>query len=184
MRSFLNHLTTASILVAIAAGCQTPNDKPTDSMAASVKDAKAEFLKKDDSLKKLFDSASGYVLFPAVAKGALGVGAARGSGQLFQKGSDAPQGEAVMTQVTVGFQAGGQSYAELIFFEDQTSLDNFKKGNFEFSAQVSAVAVTAGAGANAKYEKGVMVLTMAHGGLMYEASVGGQKFDYQPYKLQ
>ena len=90
-------------------------------------------------------------------------------------------GEAKLRQVSIGFQAGGQVYIELICFEDQTSLDNFKKGNFEFSAQVSAVAVTAGVSKNAKYEKGIMVLTLAKGGLMYEASVGGQKFKYKAY---
>ena len=152
-----------------------------DDLTAETKEAKAELLKKDDSLKAVFDKASGYVIFPSVAKGALGVGAARGKGELFEKGSEKPSGEATLTQVTIGFQAGGQAYTEAILFEDKTSLDNFKKENFEFSAQVTAVAVKAGVGANAKYEKGVMVLTMAKGGLMYEASVGGQKFKYKPY---
>ena len=73
---------------------------------------------------------------------------------------------------------GGQSYSELILFEDDAGLDRFIRGNFEFSAQVSAVAATAGASADANYSGGVMVLTVAGGGLMYEASVGGQKFDY------
>src|SRR5262249_36587384 len=86
-----------------------------------------------------------------------------------------PVGQVKLAQVTIGFQAGGQAYSELILFEDKTSLDNFKKGNFELSAQASAVAITAGASANAKYEKGVMVLTMAKGGLMYEATVGRQQ---------
>jgi lipid-binding SYLF domain-containing protein len=152
-----------------------------ESLSSKVQKEKAEFLNKDGSLKALFDKSSGYVIFPSVAKGALGIGAAKGKGELFEKGKDKASGEAKLTQVTIGFQAGGQAYSELIFFEDQTSLDNFKKGNFEFSAQASAVAVTAGAGANAKYEKGVMILTMAKGGLMYEASVGGQKFKYNAY---
>jgi hypothetical protein len=78
-------------------------------------------------------------------------------------------------------QLGGQVYSEVIFFEDQASLDGFKKGNMEFSAQVSAVAAKADASKNAKYEKGVMVFTVAKGGLMYEASVGGQKFKYEAY---
>jgi lipid-binding SYLF domain-containing protein len=182
MKPIANCLMTAAIVAAVAMGCQTPNEKADPAVTTDVKAAKAEFIKSDDGIAKLFDSASGYVLFPAVAKGALGVGAARGTGQLYQKGSDQPQGEAILRQVTVGLQAGGQSYAELIFFEDQASLDSFTKGNFEFSAQASAVAVTAGAAASAKYEKGVMILTMANGGLMYEASVGGQKFEYHPYK--
>jgi len=150
-------------------------------LSEQTKWAKADFIKKDETLKALFESASRYALFPKVAKGGLGVGAARGTGQVFEKGRDKPTGEAILSQVSVGFQAGGQVYAELIFFEDKTSLDNFRKGNFEFSAQVSAVAVTAGIGKNVKYEKGVMVLTLAEGGLMYEASVGGQKFKYNEY---
>jgi lipid-binding SYLF domain-containing protein len=158
------------------------SEKPNDELTGKVKEAKAEFVKQDKSVEPLFGSAAGYVIFPSVAKGALGVGAATGVGQLYQKGGDNPLGEAKVTQVTVGFQAGGQAYSELILFEDAASLDNFKKGNFEFSAQASAVAVTAGAAANAKYEKGIMILTMAKGGLMYEASVGGQKFKYQAYK--
>ncbi len=165
----------AMIMAGMAIGARA------ESLTTKVNKAKDEFIKSDSSLKKLFDSASGYVIFPSVAKGGLGVGAAKGTGELFEKGKDKPSGEAKLTQVTIGFQAGGQAYAELIFFEDQTSLDNFKKGNFEFSAQASAVAVTAGAGANAKYEKGIMILTMAKGGLMYEASVGGQKFKYKAY---
>lgn len=149
-------------------------------LTADVNEAKAALLEKDEGLKDVFDKASGYVIFPSVAKGGLGVGAARGTGQLLEKGK--LMGQATLTQVSIGFQAGGQAYVEVIFFEDQTSLDNFKKGNFEFSAQVSAVAVTAGVSKNAKYEKGVMVMTLAKGGLMYEASGGGgQKFKYKAY---
>jgi lipid-binding SYLF domain-containing protein len=178
MKSTSHYLITA-VTALMAAGLATC--AWAESLTTKANAAKAEFIQKDDSLKKLFDSASGYVIFPSVAKGALGIGAAKGKGELFEKGKDKPSGEAKLTQVTIGFQAGGQAYAELILFEDQASLDNFKKGNFEFSAQASAVAVTAGAAANAKYEKGVMILTMAKGGLMYEASVGGQKFKYKAY---
>jgi lipid-binding SYLF domain-containing protein len=152
-----------------------------EDLTAEAKQAKAEFLTKDESLKATLGKASGYAIFPSVAKGALGIGAAKGTGQVYENGNDKPVGQVKLSQVTIGFQAGGQAYAELILFEDKTSLDNFKKGNFEFSAQASAVAVTAGASANAKYENGVMILTMAKGGLMYEASVGGQKFKYKPY---
>jgi lipid-binding SYLF domain-containing protein len=148
-------------------------------LTADVSKAKAALIEKDEGLKDVFAKARGYVVFPSVGKGGLGIGGARGTGQLVE--NDKAMGEAKMTQVSIGLQAGGQAYIEVIFFEDQTSLDNFKKGNFEFSAQVSAVAVTAGVSKNAKYEKGIMVLTLAKGGLMYEASVGGQKFKYEPY---
>jgi lipid-binding SYLF domain-containing protein len=178
MKKYTSLFMAGLMMASLSAGfCADDKAELTKDAAA----AKAEFIKADDGLKAIFEKAIGYVIFPSVAKGALGVGAARGTGQLYEKAKDKPSGEATMTQVTIGLQAGGQAYSELIFFEDQTSLDNFKKGNFEFSAQVSAVAVKAGAGANAKYEKGVMVFTQAKGGLMYEASVGGQKFKYTAY---
>jgi lipid-binding SYLF domain-containing protein len=148
-------------------------------LTTEVTEAKAALIKQDDGLKAIFDKAVGYVIFPSVAKGGLGVGAARGTGQLLEK--DKVMGETKLTQVSIGLQAGGQAYVEAILFEDQTSLDNFKKGNFEFSAQVSAVAVKSGVSKTAKYEKGIMVLTLPKGGLMYEASVGGQKFKYEAY---
>ena len=165
-------------LVAGFVGVAAAADKKAE-LTAEVGEAKAALLKKDEGLKNVFEKAQGYVIFPSVGKGGLGIGAAMGTGQLLEKGK--VMGEAKLSQVSIGFQAGGQAYVEVIFFEDQTSLDNFKKGNFEFSAQVSAVAVTAGVSQNAKYEKGIMVLTMAKGGLMYEASVGGQKFKYEAY---
>jgi len=172
---------TTACLVILAGALATSSAFAADELAEKTQASKAEFIQKDESLKPLLEKAAGYVIFPKVAKGGLGVGAARGTGQLFEKGKAKPHGEAVLTQVSVGLQAGGQVYAELVLFEDQASLDGFRKGNFEFSAQVSAVAVTAGVGKNAKYEKGVMVLTLAEGGLMYEASVGGQKFKYKAY---
>jgi len=180
MKTIPIYFTTALLVAGFAANVLA--DDKTDEKAeltTSVNEAKAAFLKQDADLKAIFGKASGYVIFPSVAKGGLGVGAATGTGQLFEK--DKLLGWARLTQVSIGFQAGGQVYSELIFFEDQTSLDNFKKSNMEFSAQVSAVAATAGASKNAKYEKGVMVFTLAKGGLMYEASVGGQKFKYEPY---
>lgn len=167
------------MLVVAFVGEALAADKKKDELTAEVNEAKATLLKADEGLKDIMEKAKGYVIFPSVAKGGLGVGAAAGTGQLLEKGKVV--GEVKLSQVSIGFQAGGQAYIELICFEDQTSLDNFKKGNFEFSAQVSAVAVKAGASANAKYEKGIMVLTLAKGGLMYEASVGGQKFKYKAY---
>jgi lipid-binding SYLF domain-containing protein len=167
-----------TVLVVAFAGQTVSADEKAD-LTAEVIEANATLVKADAGLKDIMEKAKGYVIFPSVAKGGLGVGAAAGTGQLLEKGK--VMGEAKLRQVSIGFQAGGQAYIELICFEDQASLDNFKKGNFEFSAQVSAVAVTAGVSKNAKYEKGIMVLTLAKGGLMYEASVGGQKFKYTAY---
>lgn len=136
------------------------------------------FKKTDPDLKKFFDEAVGYAVFPTVGKGGIGVGGARGTGLVFEKGKLI--GEATLTQVTVGFQLGGQAYSELIFFETTEALEAFKAGRFAMSAQVSAVAAAAGASKNAKYRLGVAVFTLAKTGLMYEASVGGQKFKFKP----
>ena len=141
---------------------------------------KKDFLDKDSSMKAFFGEAYGFVIFPSIGKGAIGVGGAHGKGIMFK--NDIPHGEAKMTQVTIGFQWGGQAYSEVIFFEDKESFDRFTKSKFEFAAQVSAVAATAGASADVAYEDGVAVFTMVKGGLMYEASVGGQKFKYKPFE--
>ena len=144
----------------------------------NAKHAVARFRSADPGLEPFFAKAHGFVVFPNVAKGALGVGGARGKGMLFEQG--APIGEAILTQFTIGFQAGGQAYSELIFFQNKETLDDFTEGRFEFSAQASAVAIRAGASADAAFDSGVAVFTMAKAGLMYEASVGGQKFSYEP----
>ena len=139
--------------------------------------AKSEFIKTDKLMKSLFDSAAGYVIFPNVGKGGIGVGGASGNGAVYE--DNKVVGYAKLSQVTVGFQAGGQAYREVIFFESKEALQKFKESKFEFSAQASAVAVKTGASANAKYTNGVMVYTMQKGGLMYEASIGGQKFKFE-----
>nr|WP_315202425.1 YSC84-related protein [uncultured Flavobacterium sp.] len=127
-------------------------------------------------MKSIFDNAYGYVIFPNVGKGGIGVGAAAGNGAVYEKNKLI--GMAKLSQLSIGFQAGGQAYREVIFFESKSAMDRFKESKFEFAAQVSAVAAKAGASGNAKYTDGVMVFTMQKGGLMYEASVGGQKFKY------
>ena len=143
------------------------------------KNAKASFIKTDSLMHSLFESSVGYVIFPNVGKGAIGVGGAAGNGILYEGGKAV--GRASMKQVNVGFQFGGKAYREVIFFENQAALDRFKQNKFEFDAQASAVAATVGAAANVKYRNGVMVFTQEKGGLMYEASVGGQKFDYSAF---
>jgi lipid-binding SYLF domain-containing protein len=113
-----------------------------------------------------------------VGKAAVGVGGAHGNGVLFEKGT--PTHTVSMTQVTVGLALGGQSFSEVIVFENEKTLLDFKKGNFEMSANVSAVALSAGASKSAKYTNGIMVITATKSGLMFEASVGGQKFTLKP----
>ena len=153
------------------------SDSKNNKVIADSKTAKAEFIAADGLMKSLFENAYGYVIFPNVGKGGIGVGGAAGNGVVYERNNMI--GMAKMSQVSVGFQAGGQAYREVIFFESKKDLDRFKGSQLEFSAEVSAVAVTAGASAKAKYTKGIMVFTMQKGGLMYEASVGGQKFKFK-----
>lgn len=138
----------------------------------------ANFKNSDPNLKEFFKQAYGYAVFPTVGKGGMVIGGAFGKGEVFKKGKLV--GQTSLSQVTVGFQFGGQAYSEIIFFKDSKALSSFTSGNFEFGAQVSAVAVTAGASADADYNDGVAIFTLTKGGLMYEASVGGQKFTFTP----
>lgn len=162
----------------ISVSAFSQNAKQKDLIEDS-KNAEAQFVKGDSLMQSLFTNSYGYVIFPNVGKGAIGIGGAAGNGILFEKGS--PVGSAKMKQVSIGFQFGGQAYREVIFFENAEALDRFKQNKFEFSAQASAVAVTKGASTNVKYRDGVMVFTQEKGGLMYEASIGGQKFDYSSF---
>ena len=146
---------------------------------AEAQDTVAVFKKADPGVEGFLKSASGYVVFPTVTKGAFVVGGAGGSGVLFENGR--PAGKTSLGQATIGFQAGGQAYSEIIFFENAATLSDFKRGNFGLAAQVSAVALSAGAAATAKYQSGVAVFTATKTGLMVEASVGGQWFHYEPF---
>ena len=142
-------------------------------------ETKQEFIKTDGLVKNLFESAHGYVIFPSIGKGAIGVGGATGNGIAYEKGK--PIGKVNLTQLTVGMQAGGKVYREVIFFENAESMQRLKDGKLEFTGQVSAVALKAGRSANFKYADGVLVFTSEKGGLMYEASLGGQKFSFNPF---
>jgi lipid-binding SYLF domain-containing protein len=153
---------------------QSPQKK--EKIIADAADAKEAFIEKDGLLKNLFESAYAYVIFPNVGKGGMGIGAAAGNGVVYEQGKLI--GMAKLKQLTVGLQLGGQAYSEVIFFETEDELNRFKENRFEFSAQASAVAATEGASANVKYKDGVMIFTQQKGGLMYEASIGGQKFKF------
>ena len=138
--------------------------------------AKIEFIEKDALMKGLFDKAYGYVIFPNVGKGGFGIGGAAGNGTVYEHNKLI--GMAKLTQLSIGFQAGGQAYREVIFFESKREMERFKDSRFEFSAQVSAIAVKSGVSADIEYSAGILVFTMQKGGLMYEASIGGQKFKF------
>jgi len=145
-----------------------------------------------------FHHSYAYAIFPTVGEGAFIVGGAGGKGRVYVHGRDV--GEATLAQVSVGFQAGGKAFSEIIFFEDKPALDEFESGNFEFHADASVTAITASADASAgtngaqagasggekdartvgHYYKGMAVFTIAKGGLMYQAAVAGQKFSFKP----
>lgn len=164
----------ATLLLPLATLLADDSEKLHD----DVKEAIELFENADSGIKKFFEESYGYAVFPKVGKGGFVVGGAYGKGEVYENG--ARVGRASLSQATVGLQLGGQAYIELIFFEDKRSLDNFKTSKFALSAQASAVAAAEGAAATAKYELGVAVFTLARGGLMFEASVGGQKFNYTP----
>ncbi len=151
--------------------------------AQSTKDVQApitKFEKGDPGMQAWFREAYGYAVFPSVGKGAIGVGGAHGNGLVYER--KVLIGKTSLTQVTVGFQLGGQAYSEVIFFKDKTALDDFTRGNFELAAEASAVALKAGASKDLGYNKGVAIVTATKGGLMYEAAVGGQKFSFEKIK--
>lgn len=137
------------------------------------------FRQADPTLSRFFDEAVGYAVFPSVGKGAFGIGGAYGRGVLFEHGQ--ATGLASLTQLTVGAQLGGQAYSEIVFFNSEEAVASFRKGQLAMAAQVSAVVAASGASANARYAQGVAVFTLPKGGLMAEASVGGQKFGFRPF---
>lgn len=157
-----------------------------------------DIYKKSEAVQPFFKSAYGYAVFPTIGKGGLGIGGAFGKGQVYQGGKVA--GEASLVKLSIGWQAGGQAFSQMIFFQDKRAYGEFTSGEFEFDASASAVAITAGVqakagtegttagasagpatGAQAKagYHKGMAVFVHTKGGLMYEAAIGGQKFSFK-----
>ncbi len=135
--------------------------------------------KKIRRLKPYFRDAKGYAVFPNIGKIGFGFGGARGGGEVFENGKVI--GSSTVTQLTFGYQLGAQAFSQIIFFQKKRDLERFINGNFEFGASVSAALITEGANASADFKNGVAVMTFSKGGLMYEASVGGQKFTFESY---
>jgi len=178
MRKALLSIITFALLTSSASLWAFDPDT-SDELQLSVAKSILDLKKKDPGMDKFFNGAAGYAVFPKVGKGGIGIGGAHGKGLVIV--NDKAIANTSLSQVTVGFQLGGQVYAQFIFFEDTTSLGHFQRGNFELGAQASAVAVTLGASADANYDKGVAVFTNVGGGLMYEATVSGQKFKYEAF---
>tara|TARA_B100000886_G_scaffold203938_1_gene140823 strand:- start:692 stop:1297 length:606 start_codon:yes stop_codon:yes gene_type:complete len=164
----------------LISGWKPSSDKNIKNQKASDRTIEAlNKFKNMSSLRLYFKKARGYAVFPNVGKGGIGIGGARGKGEVFEKGNVI--GKTTLTQVSIGFQLGGQAFSQIIFFKDKKSLERFTEGNFEFGASASAALISEGANASADYSDGVAVLTYSKGGLMYEASLGGQKFSYEEY---
>ena len=179
-------------ILALALANPVQADKFTDTI---------NVFKKSEAVQPFFKNAYGYAVFPTIGKAGIGIGGSYGTGQVYQGGK--VTGEVSLIKGSIGWQLGGQAFSQMIFFKDKRAYDEFTSGNFEFDATASAVAITAGAqasagtegasagasagpatGAQAKtsYHKGMVVFTHAKGGLMYEASIGGQKFKFKPKK--
>ena len=165
----------ASLLLSTCVWAFEPDT--SDEMQLDVARAIIDIKKADPGIAKFFDGAAGYAVIPKVGKAGMGIGGAYGKGLVIV--DDKAVGRTTLSQVTVGFQLGGQVYSQFIFFKDEAALQTFQRGNFEMGAQASAVAVTLGASADADYDKGVAVFTNVGGGLMYEATISGQKFKYE-----
>ena len=180
MRKFMAVAALTAALGAGITGCSTEpkNEGAKNELKADAQSSLVHFKTTDPGLEAMLKSAYGYVIFPSVGKGGLGVGGSYGKGEVYEQGKFV--GYADMSQVTVGFQAGGQEFAELILLEDAKAMERFKYGKVKFAANASAVAIKTGAAATAKYSDGVAIFVDTKGGLMYEASIGGQEFSYKP----
>lgn len=177
MKKFIAALMVAGLAVA---GCSTEpkTDAEKTTLSSDTVATLASFKNADPSLQGLLDKASGYAVFPDVGKGGFIVGGAYGRGEVWEHGVKV--GYADLTKGSIGLQAGAQAFDELIVFMTQEQVDKFKAGKFSLSADASAVAIKAGAAAASDYSKGVIIFTQTKGGLMAEASVGGQGFSYKP----
>lgn len=177
----------------VAAIKEASKDIPKEKDQLGLQSALVEF-ENVAQMEAYFEGSYGVAIFPTIGKGGLGIGGAHGTGWVFREGEYT--GMAKMSQVTIGFQAGGQAFSQIIFFENEAAYNNFTSGEFEFGAQATAVALTAGANASAStgggasagagsnqakesYTGGMAIFTVAKGGLMYEASLGGQKFKFR-----
>jgi len=177
-----NRMIIMVLLLALVVNIMISNSAVAQDQEAiqEANEALQEFYERDEGIKKLVTGAYGYAVYPSVGKGGAVVGGAHGDGIVYEKGT--PIGGSTLTQVDVGFQLGGQKYRELVLFENESAFKNFIEGKFKLSAQATAVAVSKGASADAAYRDHVMIFTMAVGGLMFEAAVGGQKFKFKTWE--
>ncbi len=163
-------------LVGIGLSAQVGGWNPE--MEKEAKEALESMISSSTKLQTFKDQAYGYAIFPKVTKAGVGIGGAIGNGLVYKQG--VLVGSSKLKQASVGLQLGGQQYSEVIFFKNKKAFQNFINEKLKFDAQASAVALTEGASIDAAYNDGVAVFTKTKGGLMYEASIGGQQFSYEP----
>jgi lipid-binding SYLF domain-containing protein len=180
MKKTIMQLMCLFILMSIIGGCSTvPKSQEAKTvLSAEVQEAVAVMKAKDPGIDRFFEKSYGYAVLPKVLKGAFLVGGAHGRGEVFEQ--DKRVGYCSMSQATLGFSFGGEYFREIIFFRDKDDLDIFKTDEYTFSAQVTGVALSAGAAANTDYRAGMAVFIMPDTGLMVDVSLGGQKFRYVP----
>ena len=166
-------------MMALITACSTTPDSKSDRAALETKSAATmtQFRNSDAGIARQMDSAYGMAIFPEIYKGGIGVGGAGGRGVVYEQGKMI--GYTTMSQGTIGLQLGGQAYSQMILFESRDSINKFTGSGWAMSANATAVAAASGAAAVAKYREGVMVYVLNMEGLMGEASVGGQKFNYE-----
>jgi lipid-binding SYLF domain-containing protein len=162
------------------AGCATAPDTEAKKaeLHTNVDNTMTRIKALDPSLQKQIANAYGYAIFPSVAKGGAVVGGAYGRGEVYEQGKMV--GWADLSQATIGAQLGGQTFSELILFENKAALDNFRNGKLKFAANASAVALKSGAADTARYTDGILVFVEPKAGLMVEAALGGQSFSFEP----
>jgi len=171
-------------LAAVVVSCLVPgavrawDPEAEKKEVAAVEETLASFRKSEPGLKVYFENAYGYAVFPTVGKGGIGVGGAYGKGRVYVGGKHV--GNTSLTQASIGLQLGYESFSELVFFSDKAALENFKSGKAKFAANATAYAIKAGAATVANYNEGVAVFVKGKGGLMADASLGGQSFSYEP----
>jgi len=170
--SLLTVITLATLVSAQA------DEAENEKLAKDVQTALSNLKSKDSTFEKTLKKVHGYVIFPRIAKGGFIVGGAGGAGEAYEGGKLV--GHAKLSQGTIGAQIGGQVFTEVILFENEAAMNRFKKSVWEMNAQVSAVAAAEGVSQNAKFSGGVAIIILPVGGLMAEASVGGQKIEFIP----
>jgi lipid-binding SYLF domain-containing protein len=172
MRQLLNGVIGVFFLMSFSATALAGWDpKEANEARNEAQEAITAFKATDPDLELFFEKAHGYAVFPSVGKAGMGIGGAYGTGVVYEKGKEI--GSTTLKHVSMGFEFGGEHYREIIFFQDE-------QGNYELGAQASAVALKKGASKNADYDDGVAVFTQTKGGLMFDASIGGQKFTFEP----